>query len=114
MNFVASNCNKHKKDVHCFVRYFKLSFLVAPSVKMMRRKYFQEKKINLFPLMTLAMKLLIKRRPPNSSQCALDALPPNAQMHAHERARHAVIILIKKTVHAVNIGQPTAFKIVHS
>ena len=57
------------------------------------------------------MKLIIKRRPPNISKYTPDTPPPDAQIHVCKRTRYAVIILIKKTVHAVNIGQPTAFKI---
>ena len=57
------------------------------------------------------MKLIIKRRPPNISKYSPDTPPPDAQVHVCKRTINAVINLIKKTVHDVNIGQPKALKI---
>ena len=47
MNFIASNHNNHKNDIQHFFQHINLSLslLPVPSVKIMRRKYFQETNI---------------------------------------------------------------------
>ena len=66
---------------------------------------------NKFPLLTLAMQLIIKRRPltPHNVPPILRFLTLKCT-HVNVQCMRTLFSL-KKTVHAVNMGRPTASKI---